>query len=176
MKITFDRSEHGKTNPNANGKTFPVIRVFGTALDGKNPGQEWSTQFFASNRALADQVKNLSKGDTVNVKMVKNGSGYWNPDSFEKDTTSTAGTSPSESTSSGCTGTGCNGTPDQVKLECFKTAVKAMGPKPAKTDVVEWIMQAAAGADLIKDYLDGKGPFQFENTGGIPDEDEATDE
>jgi hypothetical protein len=41
MRIKFKSYESTKTNPNAAGKTYNIIRVKGTALSGKLEGEDW---------------------------------------------------------------------------------------------------------------------------------------
>jgi hypothetical protein len=166
MKIKFSRSENTKTNPNASGKTYPITRVFGEALEGKSIGQEWSTQFFTSNKEMSGQVAELSPGDIVNVTMRKNGK-FWNPESFEKDTTAPASGS---------------GVPDvrvatNPRLNNINTAVKILGPKSEEREAFDYLSEAAGIADLIQDYVDESGAFQFGsgNTNAIPDVDDDKD-
>jgi hypothetical protein len=56
-----------------------------------------------------------------------------------------------------------------------------MGPKAPKSDATEHLMQCAGLADLIQDYVDKQGAFQFNQAtvGGIPevgDEEDVKDE
>jgi hypothetical protein len=171
MKITFDRYEETKTNPNPAGKTYNIIRVHGTALEGKLEGQDWSTQIFASAKDMVDQVKALSKGDTVNVKMTKNGK-FWNAAAFEKE----SGPAPTTATSGG--GQVMMGSPTDPRAKNLKTASHILGPKPPKKDMVEWMQDLGRVADLVEAYIDKKGVFQFDSETmgqGIPDVDDATE-
>jgi hypothetical protein len=169
MKIKFTKAEETRTNPNAQGKTFPIVRVHGTALEGNTSGQAWSTQFFANNKSLKAQVDKLNAGDTVTVKMEKNGK-FWNPGSFTKDET------PIVASTSGTVSSGpIVSKEDQQKLDRrsnIKMAVDILGPKPTKKDDFEYVQQAGTIADLIQDYVDNKGAFQFGNdtSDDIPDE------
>jgi len=171
MKIKFDRYENAKTKPNAAGKTYSMYRVFGTALEGKMSGQEWSTQFFASARDLASQVKELKKGDTVNVRLEQNGQ-FWNPMGFQKVADEGTSASPSQSVNANSAPTQiASSAPDQTRLTNFKLALEMIGPKPKAQDVAEYLSNVATYADLVQDYVDKKGMFQFDKatSKGVPD-------
>jgi hypothetical protein len=161
MKIRFDRMESGKTNPNASGKTYPVYRIFGEALEGQMIGQEKSYQIFVTAKEMVAQVKALNKGDIVNVRLKKNGK-WWNPTAFEK-----VEEDPVQ--------TGSTNGQVQVddRLENLKVAVKVLGPKTPKKNAAEYMLDAASVADMVQDYRDKKGPFQFDEatSDGIPAED-----
>jgi hypothetical protein len=172
MKIEFDRFEKTTTNPNASGKTFPIYRVFGTALSGKSEGQEYSTTFFASARDMVQQVGALQKGDVVNITMAKNGN-YWNPQKFEKveDNVNTNATVPVQS-SGACS---CEMSKSDKRFKNLKLAAEMLGPKPTKLNETEHMLTVASVADMIQDYMDKRGPFQFDDTKkeGVPEEDDA---
>lgn len=163
MKIKFDRVESGKTNPNPAGRTYSITRVFGTALEGKSEGQEWSTQFFSSNKEMAEQANNLTKGETVNVQMKKNGN-FWNPIGIEKDISPET---PQKLSTSIC-GSG----PTNKRFEYFKEAVKLVGNNwdDDNDTTADIIIKVGAAADMIDDYVEKKGAFQFEKSTseGIP--------
>ena len=170
MKISFDRYEETQTNPNAKGKTFPIIRVYGTALEGKLQGKEWKTQFFMNASDLVSQVKSLSKGDTVNVKMTANGN-YWNPTEFTKETS--AG-SIAEATHAATIMPVTN-----PKLDMLQTAIKIMGKKGAKESELEYLIRAKEVVGLVESFVKDDGPFQFDDAGieaDIPDVDDTADE
>ena len=169
MKITFDRVEKTKTNPNAAGKSYSIIRVHGTALEGKMADQPWTTQFFASNKELADAVDDLAKGDTVDVEMKKNGN-FWNPVGFKKSG------APMPTASSGGSGAAQPVAVANPRLTNLEAAIKILGPKAPDEEPFDYLANAAGVADLIQDYVDEKGAFQFgkETSEGIPEvEDEG---
>lgn len=175
MKIKFDRFENTKTNPNQSGKTFPIIRVYGTALEGKMQGQDWNTQFFANARDMVSQVKSFTKGDHVNVRMEKNGQ-FWNPKAFElADGPASVPVQNATQVSNGLN-TACSCV-DNSRLENLKVAVKVLGKRAAKQSPVEYIIEAGGVADLVQDYIDKKGAFQFDKatSEGIPEMDDAED-
>ena len=171
VKITFDRWEKGNTNPNARGKTFPVIRVFGTALSGKNEGQEWSTQIFANNRELASQVKALNKGETVDVKMKQNGN-YWNAESFTVVTDIPSDSGTRASSGSGTPIMSAEAMEKDTRARCLEIASKIVGDKKAKTSIADHMMEIAGVADMAIDYINKDGAFQFDRdtVDGIPEE------
>jgi hypothetical protein len=154
MKIQFNRVEEGKTKPNANGKTFSVIRVFGKGLEGKMEGQEWSTQFFKSNKELAEQIKDLKKGDYVNVTMKQNGQ-FWNAVGFAK----TEAPIAQVAQQGGIIPTAVNPRMDNLKL-----ATKILGEKGPEKEPFEYLSEATGLADLIGDYINKSGAFQFNET------------
>lgn len=166
MKIKFDRIEKTKTNPNQSGKTFPIIRVHGTALEGKNADQDWSTQFFLNNKELAEQVEAFNKGDVVDVTMKKNGN-FWNPTAFTKSAVPEYRPVAPVQSSGGCHTT-------NPRLENLKTAVKILGPKPPDEEPFDYLANAAGIADMVQNYVDEKGAFQFGNdtSEGIPEVEE----
>ena len=170
MKIKFDRIEKTKTNPNAQGRTYNIIRVHGTALEGKNADQPWQTQFFANNKELAGQVEDLVKDDIVDVTMKKNGN-YWNAQEFKK--SSVPEYRPVANVKSGIGG--CHST--NPRLENLKIAVKVLGPKPADEEPFDYLSNAAGIADMIQDYVEEKGAFQFgqDTSDGIPEVEEPGD-
>jgi hypothetical protein len=174
MRIKFKEAVSTKTNPNAAGKTYSILRIKGTALGGKLAGQEWSTQIFQSAREMVEQVKALKDGDIVDVKMIKNGN-YWNPQSFDKvkDEDADFTVKPSHSGSGGSV-------PANPRLDNLKVAVNVMGPKKAKQTAADYLMEAKEVADLVQDYVDEKGVFQFQKDGvkdvpDVPDVDDADD-
>lgn len=177
MKIKFTRSEETQTKPNASGKTFNITKVFGTALDGKNPGQEWSTQFFTHNKELAGQVAACNAGDTVEVKMTKNGA-YWNPSAFTVEAPAT--NAPVQAANSTTVMAGnCGGHASNPRFDNLKVAIDILGEKPADKEAFEYLSEAAGLADMIQDYIEKTGAFQFDaNTSdGIPeigDDDESS--
>lgn len=178
MKIKFDRYESGKTNPNAAGKIYNVYRVFGTALSGKLAGQEWSTQIFANQKEMAAQIKALNKGDIVNVTMKNNGK-FWNPTSFEKDSSGVSSeTVPSHSDKGSQTPNVSSAVASSLKLKNLEIAVRILGAKPPKKNAADYMMDAASIADMVQDYVDGSGAFQFDNNtdADIPEVDEESDE
>ena len=151
MKIKFDRFEAGQTKPNASGKTFNVIRVFGTALEGKTKDLEWSTQFFANSKELADTVKGFVKGDFLNVRMKQNGQ-YWNVTGFDKIDEPT----PEKSSTTA--------PPANPRLNNLKVAIEVLGPKAPKREPAEYMIEAASVADLVDNYVNKTGAFQFNNS------------
>lgn len=167
MDIIFDRYENTKTKPNASGKSFNMIRVFGEAKTGKLAGQEYTTQFFANNQELKDQVENLNKGDLVEITMAKAKSGYFNPTGFIRK----AG--PAPKMESGTVGSALMGVPaSNQRFDNLKVAVDIMGTKATDQECFEYLQEAAGVADMIQDYLEKKGAFQFDEatSDGIPDD------
>ena len=170
MRIEFKEVVSAKTNPNAQGKVYSIYRVKGKALSGKLAGEDWQTQFFASAKDMAAQVKALNSGDVVDVEMKQNGN-YWNPQSFTKvegesavPTTPTAQAPAAPAVS--------------ARRENLKVAVGIVGPKAKKQVAAEYIMETAEVADLVQDYVDETGVFQFDKNAseGIPEaEDKAKD-
>jgi hypothetical protein len=163
MRIEFKEVVSAKTNPNKSGKTYSIYRVKGKALTGKLAGEDWQTQFFASAKDMAAQTKALNPGDIVDVEMKKNGN-FWNPQSFTKvEGENSVPTTKADTTQA-------VSTVSNPRLENLKVAVGIMGPKAKKDVAAEYIMQAAEVADLVQDYVDEKGVFQFaEGTSdGIP--------
>ena len=165
MIIVFDRKEAGKTKPNANGKTFNIIRVFGTQVGGKNDGQEWNTSFFANNKELKEQVDDLVQGDHVDVTMAKNGK-FWNPTGFEK-------TQAPAAVSAGGGMVAAAPVVNQ-RFENLKVAVDIMGAKKSDEEPFDYLNEVSGIADMIQDYIDKKGAFQFDNatSEGVPEPDE----
>jgi hypothetical protein len=163
MKITWDSYEQAKTNPNASGKTFPIYRIKGIALEGKLKGEEYTTQIFANAKDMVSQVKSFAKGDTVNITVKKNGN-YWNPVKFEKVDDYTPNV---DKAIAGVT----NVNVTNPRFENLKLAIEIMGPKAPKSDATEHLMQCAGLADLIQDYVDKQGAFQFNHAtaDGIPE-------
>jgi hypothetical protein len=177
MRIEFKEYESTKTNPNPAGKTFSMYRIKGKALTGKLAGQEWTTQIFASAKDMVSQVKALNEGDIVDVEMKSNGK-FWNPQSFTKVEGANADISvPSPKTH---TGGGTNGTaPANPRQENMKVALKAIGPMKKGESDADYMIRAGKAADMVQDYVDKKGVFQFDETvmdSGIPEVDveEAT--
>jgi len=165
MRIEFDSYESTKTNPNAQGKSYNIYRVKGKALSGKLAGQEWQTQFFASAKEMASQVKALSKGDVIDVKMTQNGN-YWNPQAFVK----------VEGEAAPLTAVvGATQKPVVVvdpKTENLKLAVQILGPLKQGQAALDYILEAEKLVNLIKDFSDNSGPFQFDKesmNSGIPE-------
>ena len=167
MKIKFDRYEMGKTNPNAEGKTYPMIFVHGTALSGANEGQDYMTKFFPSAKDMTAQVKSFTKGDIVDITMKKNGK-FWNPTKFEKVVDDgNVGFKPNS-----------DGPPvgnidvhmpeEHKRLERFKIASKLLKDLPE--DAIDTVQQVGAIADMIGDYTKKEGMFQFDKDteDGIP--------
>lgn len=180
MKIRFDRYEETMTNPNAKGKTFAIVRVHGEALDGKKAGQPWSTQVFANNKEVAGQIKGLTPGSTVNVTMTKNGN-FWNATKFEMDA-EVVGAAATPNTAPAMLGGGVP-TPvvapvENQRFKNLEMAVAILGDKPAKKDGFEYLTDAAGLAEMVQDYLDKKGAFQFDNntSTGIPELDDDEEE
>lgn len=163
MKIKWDSYEQTKTAPNASGKTFPIYRIKGIALEGKLKGEEYTTQIFANAKDMVSQVKSFAKGDTVNITVKKNGN-YWNPVKFEKVDDYTPNVDKAIASSG-------NVSVSNPRFENLKLATKILGDKPPKVDATEHLMKCAGLADLIQDYVDKKGMFQFdkEAMGGIPE-------
>lgn len=184
MRIVFKESFTSKTNPNASGKTYSIVRVKGTAMEGKMKDQEWTTQFFANNKDLYDQVKTFSNGDIVDVSMTKNGN-FWNPTGFTKVTGDAAPTVNIPQSNPQVNKDSKAPTPEDTAkvLEDYqrtiqiKFAINAMGPI-GKKNVVKYMKQAGEIADLIGNYMDKSGMFQFDketSENGIPDIDDAND-
>lgn len=170
MKIKFDRIEKTKTNPNASGKTFPIIRVHGTALEGKNADQPWTTQFFMNNKEMAAQVEALQANDIVDVQMKKSGN-YWNAVAFTK-------SAVPEHRAVAATPQMTQVKPENKRLGNLKIAIDILGTKEPAEEPFEYLMTAAGLADMIQDYVDEKGNFQFGNdlNAGIPEVDDDIDE
>ena len=158
MEITYDRFEN--TEAGAGPKKYKMVRVYGT----KDDGTEYSTQFFASNKDLKGQVEGLTKGSRVNVKLKKNGQ-YWNPVGFETIESPKAQT-PQVSGGGACA---CN-----PRLDNLKVAIEILGNKAPDIDDFEYLEGAAALADLVNDYVNEAGAFQFQKdtSEGIPEEEE----
>jgi len=162
MKIQFDRYEVGKTNPNAQGKSYPIIRVIGTALEGNMRGQEWQTKFFANAKDMVSQVKALKKGDIVKVTMTKNGN-YWNPSEFaviDEPVAIPHADTPTQSVKY------------NSKLDYINMAIKALGPI-GKANPEAYIMKAAEIANLINEYVTDSGIFKAEKEKSKPIDEEA---
>ena len=159
MEITFDRFEN--TEAGAGPKKYKMIRVYGT----KDDGTEYSTQFFASNKDLKGQVEGLTKGSRVNIKLKKNGQ-YWNPTGFE---TIEPPKTQSPQVSGGGGACACN-----PRLDNLKVAIEILGNKAPDIDDFEYLEGAAALADLVNDYVNEAGAFQFQKdtSEGIPEEEE----
>jgi hypothetical protein len=170
MRIKFKSYESTKTNPNKDGKTYNIVRVKGEALSGKLEGQDWTTQVFASAKEMVGQIKGLSAGDIVDVKMVKNGN-FWNPTAFTKVEGESAAPSVVSNVQQSAPAV-------NSRLENLKVAVGILGPKAKKDVAADYIMAAGEIADLVQNYVDKEGVFQFDKRaeGGIPDVDDAKDD
>ena len=162
MKIKFDKHELTKTNPNQSGKSFPICRVYGTALSGKLEGKEYTTQFFQSAKDMLSQVKELKSGDIVEIKMTANGQ-YWNPTSFSKVEDDGV---PTMSTSTGSGGKVVQSNP---RLDNLKVAVKIIGPKAKGKSSLDYLTEVSETVKLIEDFVDEKGAFMFKDGGVEPE-------
>ena len=161
MKIKFTGSEV-KTQKARNGKEFKMTYVNGTAIGGKLDGQDYTTKFFTNNKELSGQVDELNVGDIVDIEMTKNGQ-YYNPTKF---------TSEGQASSGGSGGAPV-GAPVNQRFENLKVAVDIMGAMVTGQEPFDYLKEAAGVADMIQDYVDKKGAFQFDNTSDdIPFEDD----
>jgi len=170
MRIKFKRVENFQTKPNASGKTYPMVRVVGEALQGSMIGQEWSTKFFPSSKDMHSVVKSANVDDIIEITMKKNGT-FLNPVSMEIIAGDVVAVDNKVATQ-------INQPTDMSPLrrKNLAVAVSVLGPKKAKDDTIEYLMDAAGIADLVSDYAKEKGAFKFdkETTGtGIPDADDA---
>jgi hypothetical protein len=172
MRIEFKEYEKTKTNPNPSGKTYPIYRVTGKALSGKMEGQDWNTQIFANNKDMVAQITSLQKGDIVDVEMKQNGK-FWNAQSFIKVEGEGADlTVVDRGVSKG--GTVAEKAIEPSKARNIRGAMKAIGPMKAKESEADYMLRAGSMADMIQDYVDGKGIFQFDKdamANGIPEAD-----
>jgi len=170
MRIKFDRMETITTNPNPQGKTFQMTRVIGEALEGKLLGQEWSTKFFQSAQDMHAIVKAAQKGEILDITMKKNGN-YLNPVAIE---VIDGDTIPVPTAQIG----GTCGNKVQERKDNLGIATSIMGPMKAKDKAVDYLMDAASIADLVEDYAQETGAFQFDKETaekGIPDVDSIDD-
>ena len=177
MRIKFDRIENFTTKPNAKGKVFKMIAVFGEALEGKLQGQEWNTKFFSNNKDLYSQVKQANKGDIVTVKMEKFGS-YFNPTEFTVESASEAETNNRvEEVVSRAAGTVMQKPVfEDETVKNYKnrklnivTALNSVGTKMPKTPVSKYMEQAGQVADSIEDYCNQTGMFSSDYVGTTDD-------
>ena len=172
MRIKFLRLENIMTNPNASGKTYPMIRLVGEALEGKLLGQEWSTKIFPSMKDMASVIKSAKVGDIIDITMKVNGK-FMNPERMEivdPGTLSSTAPLPDALTMSSAQ---FNNKAKERK-ENLAIAVNVMGAKKAKDDAVEYLIDVSGVADLIDDYAKETGAFQFNKDvakNGIPEAD-----
>ena len=164
MKIKYDRFEE-ITRTSGKGSKYKVVTVHGKAIGGKLDGQDYSCTFFANNKELRAQVEDLTKGSTVEITMTKKDK-FWNPTKFEM--------VPADEAPQGGSGVGDapTGAPVNQRFENLKLAADIIGTKLTDQDSYEYLTDAASLADMIQDYIDKKGAFQFDNTSSdeIPDE------
>ena len=180
MRIKFLRTENLVTNPNAAGKTYPMLRIVGEALEGKLLGQEWSTKFFPSMKDMASVAKSAKVGDVIDVVMKVNGK-YMNPESMSIVDPALAKVYEPTVASTLISAAPVN--KEKERKDNLAIAVNIMGAKKPKDDAVEYLVDASGVADLIEDYAKETGPFQFDKDtakNGIPEVDsddmEAPDE
>jgi hypothetical protein len=167
MRIEFKEYESTKTNPNPAGKTYPIYRVTGKALSGKMEGQDWNTQVFASAHDMIAQIKGLNKGDIVDVEMKQNGK-FWNAQSFIKVEGETADLTVVDRKVK----MGVSSSPENNKAHNIRGTMKAMGPMKKGESEADYMLKAGQMADMVQDYVDGKGIFQFDKeamSNGIPE-------
>lgn len=175
-RIKIKEVTQGKTNPNAAGKSYSIVRVKGTFADGDKAGMEWNTQFFANKKDLKSQTDSLNAGDLVDVSMTKNGN-FWNPTAFTKVEQGDAPSVVSFNT------TAAPEKPVQVnvapstepgKLDYIRLGMKAIGTL-GKMKPITYVEKVKEVADLLEQAAKGTGPFQFgkETKDGIPDVDDA---
>ena len=167
MKIKFKRMEKMTTKPNMSGKTFPMVRVVGEALEGKLIGQEWSTKFFPSAKDMLTVVKNANVGDIIDVTMTQNGK-FFNPTKMSI-VDSPPEVSPEQQSS---TIISSKKSKQDLRRERIKMAFSVLGQKKPKEDPFKYISNAAGIADIIEDYVNEKGAFQFDrktSKNGIPE-------
>lgn len=170
MKIKFDRYENDKLHSKKTGKDYSIYRIHGTALSGKLKGQDWNTQIFVTAKDMVSQVKGFNKGDIVDVTM-KEKNGYWNPTGFAKDDNYT------ESVTVGSSGSASPMPVVSSRLENLKVAISILGMKPTKKNAADYLIEAGGVADMVQDYIDEKGAFQFSDAGeGIPEAEEVAPE
>jgi hypothetical protein len=161
LKIKFKNFDVKEQTSKA-GKPFKMVHVNGTAIGGKLDGQDYTCKFFGSNKELRGQVEALQPGDLVDIEMKKNGN-FWNPVGFKSE-----GPAPSSNAA-------LMGVPSGVnqRFENLKVAVEILGAVPSDQEPFEYLQDAAGVADMIQDYIDEKGAFQFANTTDeIPGDDE----
>lgn len=175
-RIKIKEVTQGKTNPNAAGKTYTIIRVKGTFADGDKAGMEWNTQFFANKKDLKSQTDSLNAGDLVDVSMTKNGN-FWNPTAFTKVAQGDAPTvvsnlaaSPQEKVTTAPVAVST----EPGKLDYIRLGMKAVGTL-GKLKPITYVEKVKEVADLLEQAVKGSGPFQFgaETKDGIPDVEDA---
>ena len=177
MRIKYLRTEDIMTNPNAAGKTYPMKRIVGEALEGKLLGQEWSTKIFPSMKDMYDVVKVAKIGDTMDITMRVNGK-YMNPEKMEIVDPTTLSPTAGTPAAPQMMPMGV-GNKEKERKDSLAIAVSIMGPKKPITDAVDYLIDASGVADLIDDYAKETGPFQFDKEAakeGIPEANDPPDE
>ena len=178
MRIKFKRLENFSTKPNASGKTFPMVRIVGEALQGSMIGQEWSTKFFPSSKDMHSVVKSAAVDDIIEITMKKNGT-FLNPVSMEIVAGDVAAVDSKVAAT--MVPTAAVAVPDDkpvLRRKNLAVAVSIMGPKKAKDNPIDYLVDAAGVADLVGDYAKEEGAFKFDKEtagNGIPDADDAPD-
>ena len=170
MRIEFKEYESTKTNPNPAGKTYPIYRVTGKALSGKMEGQDWNTQIFANAKDIVAQIKGLNKGDIVDVEMKQNGK-FWNAQSFIKVEGEQADLTVVDRKP---TVGGSSRPPENNKARNIRGSMKSIGAMKKGESDADYMLRAGQMADMVQDYVDGKGIFQFDKeamSNGIPEAD-----
>jgi len=155
MRIKFKRLENISTKPNASGKSYPMIRVIGEALEGQLSGQEWSTKFFPSSKDMHTVAKQAKVNDILDITMKKNGL-YLNPVTIEILDPSIVQVDNKVQVSEKIFVSKATERKDNLSI-----ATSIMGPKKVKDDPVDYLNDAASIADLVEDYANETGAFQF---------------
>jgi len=177
MRITFKRLEKIFTKPNAAGKSYPMIRIVGDALEGTLVGQEWSTKFFPSSKDMASAASAAKPGDILDITMTQKGN-FLNPTHIEIGNVATNVGAPQATLTPPVVAPIVSETSSEasIRRENIDIAIAIMGQKTAKRDAVDYLMDAAGIADLIDDYTNKKGAFQFSDEivkNDIPEADDA---
>ena len=175
MRIKFKRLENFSTKPNASGKTFPMVRVVGEALQGSMIGQEWSTKFFPSNKDMYSVVKSAAVDDIIEITMKKSGT-FLNPVSMEIVAGDVAAVDSKVAATMAPVTTAPPDDKSVLRRKNLAVAVNIMGPKKAKDDPIDYLSDATSIADLVGDYAKEEGAFKFDKKtagNGIPDVDDT---
>ena len=177
MRIKFKRMENFQTKPNASGKSYPMVRVIGEALQGSMIGQEWSTKFFPSNKDMHSVAKSANVDEIIEITMKKNGT-FLNPVSMEIVSDDVAAVDSQVSAAVQPAAVQPVVSKSVLRRNNLQVAVAIIGPKKAKDSAIDYLQDAGGSADLVDDYSKEEGAFKFnkETAGnGIPDADDVPD-